>query len=655
MTLAESHTYDPRCRLSPVLYPKPTPWLEGIPPINAHFFYSSPIPIDDPLTAATMAGSADGKSPKHPIRPFSQGDSNALEKAWIRFANRDDRENHANARGDRSPSPTLAKTISQKLAAIVQSLAAAHAEKHADGGNPVQQETAYGATGGLPSSDPPPCCPALALDVSNELRRAFCAVTRKRWRELDQDRTVREVMARLRHPANTTEGSDSARRRESSAVSSSVSRRGTSAKRKPSSPPSTGDGARGHEETNRGRQLSTSTGAQDLTADDDSRPPSSHMGFSVSLPLSATNLGRPIPIRPPVIDDGISGKPFVRVGTPDTNYSSTPTSLPRFDGNASDGIPAVARGPESSVDQPPRTTEPVPNPPPRSGSAEQELPEIPVGISRLHTVTLPVLQMKPIYWSPLNDIATVLRGTWFYRDTMMPAEPAVANQLEAGYRELRPWTQTWADELRSAVEVGPLGEEKVSHPLWPVSPERASKTKAGVLLEPPISEDPFCAARCFEGEAAAEGTLEPVHSDQEPVAPSALAKRFASYQVIYKNGTSAFLLTPSLKPSAYYGRRPVAKISAGMTVGIPLVRGFDIDAWNRIHGQRLRGASKGTPHSHTVDNLSTGDGVTGCPGCLAEKEQGQVTDLVLVAHGVGQKLAERVESFHFTNAINGLR
>ena len=84
----------------------------------------------------------------------------------------------------------------------------------------------------------------------------------------------------------------------------------------------------------------------------------------------------------------------------------------------------------------------------------------------------------------------------------MPVEPVVANQLEAGYRELHPCTETWADELRSALEVGPLGEEKVSHRLWPDQTDR-SKSKETGQPEAPISSDPFCAARCFRGEAAA--------------------------------------------------------------------------------------------------------------------------------------------------------
>jgi hypothetical protein len=32
-----------------------------------------------------------------------------------------------------------------------------------------------------------------------------------------------------------------------------------------------------------------------------------------------------------------------------------------------------------------------------------------------------------------------------------------------------------------------------------------------------------------------------------------------------------------------------------------------------------------------------------------------VTDLVLVIHGIGQKLSERIETYHFTHAINAFR
>lgn len=238
---------------------------------------------------------------------------------------------------------------------------------------------------------------------------------------------------------------------------------------------------------------------------------------------------------------------------------------------------------------------------------------------------------------------------------MLPLEPVVANQLETGYRELRPFSQTWEDEIRCAVEVGADGEEKVSWPLWPkpFNPKEA-ESESQAALDPVISSDPFCAAHCFQGEAAAEGTLEPVLAGPQS-APST-TKSFATYRVIYKDANTAFLLKPNLAPSAYYGRRPVSKIMKGVTVGTPVVRGFDRAVWTRLHEPKKSATKISQPHhgvpSHGQDTNSRRGR---CPGCEDEKARGEVTDLVLVAHGIGQKFAERVESFHFTHAVTAFR
>lgn len=244
---------------------------------------------------------------------------------------------------------------------------------------------------------------------------------------------------------------------------------------------------------------------------------------------------------------------------------------------------------------------------------------------------------------------------------MSPVETSVANQLEAGYRELRPFTETWNDELKCAVEVGPLGEEKVSHPLWPEQAAHGSRSKSTTDTEPEICHDPFCAARCFRGEAAAEGMLEPVRGGRDSTGDSTGTKIYPNYHVIYKDKTTAFLLKPSLRPSAYYGRRPVAKINKGMTLGIPVVRGFDRLAWQQIHEKRHKrhlsttDMSTTAPPSADESSSARGQRRVECQGCQAEKGRSHVTDLVLVAHGIGQKFAERVESFHFTHAITAFR
>lgn len=237
---------------------------------------------------------------------------------------------------------------------------------------------------------------------------------------------------------------------------------------------------------------------------------------------------------------------------------------------------------------------------------------------------------------------------------MTPVESDVANQLEAGYRELRPWTETWADELRSAIDVGALGEEKVSHRLWPEPYDKKHKSNKEASPAPIISSDPFCAARCFRGEAAAVGTLEAVHPDGVPAESGDETRSYPNYHVIYKDQDSAFLLKPSLKPSAYYGRRPVAKIMKGITVGIPLVRGFDWPVWQRLNEKKQSPGLRADMPGQNDRQIGSDPG-TGCPGCQEDRDRGQVTDLVLIAHGIGQKFAERVESFHFTHAVNAFR
>lgn len=233
---------------------------------------------------------------------------------------------------------------------------------------------------------------------------------------------------------------------------------------------------------------------------------------------------------------------------------------------------------------------------------------------------------------------------------MLPIPATVANQLEAGYRELRPYTVTWSDELRCAIDVGPLGEEKVSHRLWPTDEAQAGRDRLGTE-DDIISTDPFCAARCFRGEAAAQGSIDPEPGEGSE---NAAHRSFSSYDVLYQDATKAFLLKPSLKPSGYYGRRPVAKIVKGLTVGIPVVRGFDRAAWERLYDKKPKPKGTEDPAPEASEAMPESDSPQ-CLACKADTERGQITDLILVFHGIGQKFAERVESFHFTHAINAFR
>ncbi len=84
-----THTYGPTCHFAsqsdpPNEFMRRASLVSEIPPrIRAQFFYTSALPIDDPLSAVPLStsGSASTAS-KHPPRPFSAYDNAALDEAW---------------------------------------------------------------------------------------------------------------------------------------------------------------------------------------------------------------------------------------------------------------------------------------------------------------------------------------------------------------------------------------------------------------------------------------------------------------------------------------------------------------------------------------------------------------------------------------------
>lgn len=256
--------------------------------------------------------------------------------------------------------------------------------------------------------------------------------------------------------------------------------------------------------------------------------------------------------------------------------------------------------------------------------------------------------MKPIYWSPLQDVSSVLRATWFYKNTMLPVETELANQLEEGYTYLKPWTDTWQDELNSCVENGADAESKVVHRLWP-------KDEPGSAKRPATAQDPknneveaieIQEASTFEPNQAAGGTA--AHHDA--------IKPYLTSSAIYVDARDAQILRPSLLPSATRGRRPLGAIRKGRQIGIPVVRGFNRKLWDQLHPSKpnpvdVRQYIRRTQSRDTAP--APGEQI--CYACKMEELRPSPTDLVLVIHGIGQKLSERMESFHFTHAINSFR
>lgn len=253
--------------------------------------------------------------------------------------------------------------------------------------------------------------------------------------------------------------------------------------------------------------------------------------------------------------------------------------------------------------------------------------------------------MGPIYWDPIHDVCSVARGTWFYKDTMMPVESNVANQIEEGYEYLKPWTTTYADELNSCLEIGAEAEMKIVYRLWPVfepsgevRPSTA-QSRTSVLKplackgEPDYQIMNLPAIKNFENKAA--GFLD---------GRDDLVRLYEKCSLIYANTRDAQILRPSQLPSVARGRRPLAAIRKGRSVGIPVVRGYDYRAWDKLHPRSKRAVTHVNPRDINT-NLRTDPNMperrNQCDACAAEEERPKATDLVLVIHG-------QVRCFHLT-------
>lgn len=520
---------------------------EPPPPVNARFFYTSPIPIDDPLSPLPPPANATTGPAKLPPKPFSEYDNAALEKSWL--------------------------TLRKKILKYQEQ----RGEKSLDDGG-----------------------------------------------------------------SRTRKGSQETREGKRPSVS------------KPATP--------------RSKLPRTSLSQVDTPSDVDTSQ-------DVFVGPSSVPEGTQLP--------DVTGTPFIRAPSR-KNLSSIPVHDGSPSGRERTGRPRMHQHDTYQWDDATHLAEQS-SPPAERKQEKGPTDSVAVGVSRLHHVAMPDLKMMPLYWDPVGDVAEVIRGTWFYKDSMLPVETAVANMLEAGYIDLQCWTETWKDELESAMEVGALGEMKIVHKLWPVKPldrlgsssrrESGSRSDAArgdsllrtvatnrTELEPETPEQQrekaADAARDLIDISTGPGGADNKASGANAWGSLGTVRAYSGHGVIYANAREARILKSTLLPSSYYGRRPLANyIRKGHKLGVAVVRGFDQAIWDRLHPSKI-GSSKAQKAEGGTSTSASGappNARRKTDPDLANAERPKVTDLVFVIHGIGQKLSQRMESFHFTHAINAFR
>ncbi|CAF9910294.1 MAG: hypothetical protein GOMPHAMPRED_007035 [Gomphillus americanus] len=277
--------------------------------------------------------------------------------------------------------------------------------------------------------------------------------------------------------------------------------------------------------------------------------------------------------------------------------------------------------------------------PRQSTVAEFPKMETVVGLSRLHAVEFPSLQVKPIYWEQSIDVAPVMRATWFYKASMEPVEAPISNLLEKGYQYMKPWTETYRDEVASCLAFGPDAEK---HLVYHLVPEMDNDDTHSRSDHDSIKIDREYRARGF----------------LKKTPRAELIQQHSMFGVIYADDRLAQILRPNQLPSTSRGRQPLRDIVKHKQVGTIVVRGFDHRTWDKRHP--LKQVYPPTQYRRRIAqpqvlaSTSRNTRIV-CHACEAERDDPNVTDLILVVHGIGQKLSERVESFAFTHSITTLR
>ena len=642
--MASNHTFGESCLLKEegnTFTRRASAVANEAPKITAQFFYCSALPIDDPLAAIPAPSSSSAtKSTRVPPRPFSVHDNLALDKAWLKLPHSVQKlpiesaqpyqtsEKVATRRNDSSSElyaasiPSKRQGESNLSARLTQSPQRDESfEDNISGGGSVgtrvikpEPSLVDRSNGMVPSRQDE------SKQIEQPLRGDQTSINNDDHLNLQDAAPVsveemidQEVEAAVPKPRRSRSFFRRSQRGENSSedlVSSRSSSRRLS----------------------RGRQeVEDSTGAMSRSPDTTGTP-----FLRVPARLRHSRSHSP--------DHGGRQAQFDGPDSRGRDYrpkhSSPLSPNPKFAG------PQDQDRPDSDSE----TEEQGMSSQQQKKSQDVEATQVTVGILRLHVVEMPSLKMGPIYWDPIHDVSSVVRGTWFYRDTMWPVESDLANQIEEGYEYMKPWTPTYIDELNSCMDIGPEAELKVAHKIWPNEETQTSRSRPSTSTNRELGREE---RHVQEAKKVASLPGNRAAGVLEGFEPPDTGRLFAKSSIIYANGRDAQILKPSQLPSAAKGRRPLGNIRKGKTVGIPLVRGFDMKAWENINPLPNRGVptSQNMP-GETVKSLKRRKS---CLACESATEKPMPTDLILVVHGIGQKLSERVESFHFTHAINAFR
>ncbi|KAJ3150475.1 hypothetical protein HDU86_006648 [Geranomyces michiganensis] len=286
--------------------------------------------------------------------------------------------------------------------------------------------------------------------------------------------------------------------------------------------------------------------------------------------------------------------------------------------------------------------------------------KVPVNEDQLFEADVERLETHPVYWhGPTYDIR---RGTWFYAafgGSYLPCDENLSRQLEDGYRKFQPWATSGGTSSSSAAASASAASPATSMSSGPPpKPLQGHQEQRWALFGPYMNQyviyegahtaiqfsDDFGSkigravmniggTRLTRGWDEVEKLRTKNKAQLAKEEERKKAREAASSSMKSKSSDAA--ATPSATPKAGVETDAAQKVTNSLTSLLP-----DLSS---SAGKLNEEAAKIQEKTETED--------------YDEEEDGDrpINHLVLVIHGIGQKLGERVEAVNFIHDCNILR
>ncbi|KAK4548998.1 hypothetical protein LTR36_008771 [Oleoguttula mirabilis] len=339
--------------------------------------------------------------------------------------------------------------------------------------------------------------------------------------------------------------------------------------------------------------------------------------------------------------------------------------------------------------------------------------KVPVNEDFLFDVDVERRELAPAYW--LGPVYDVRRGTWFYQDssTQRPCDENLAAQLEEGYLKVRAWKLPSAQAAQQAAQTPRSASQPRARPTsWTPGQDVSAAAKAAASAQPtPRSSNSDLRSLATEQAASQANVGAGVEPGQtEP--PQNTYRLFGSHMnsvVTYQDANTAWLLTDDFMSRMNYSMYQ-RFAGGGHFAGVKLTRGYvnpsnkpKLDVKDDKGTESKPAPSQDPAEKPEGDNLDVAaedqnakrpstsetlrrnlqrqmsslleDPSQEDPEKQDEEarrrdereieddyretegdEQGrEIEHLILVTHGIGQRLGLRLESVNFVHDVNTLR